>query len=184
VTSITDGQGPSDQDLQLQPPVKVVTSPSLMSFMPSGEDSGPGPGVAPPGPFVYPAPPPTGALTVSNGTQRLGYGPHYKIASVTALFSTGKHGTAYFYKPLKLGPLPYVKGPYLVIQERLRPGGLPPQLQTGSPQTAGTCQTWSGTYPDGQRWLAFARGKASVLITTNALTPPQLIDYVARAMCP
>lgn len=184
VTSIVYGQGPSDQDLLLQPPVRVVAGAMLMSFMPFSEDNGPGPGVAPPGPFVYPGPPSTGALSVSNGIQRSGYGPHYTIASVTILFSTGKHGTVYFYKPLKLGPMPYVKGPYLLIQERLRPGGLPPELQTGAVQAAGRCQSWSAAFADGQQWLAFARGKAAVLVTTNALTSSQLADYVARDMCP
>lgn len=183
VTSITYGQGPSDQDLQFQPPVKVVRSGTPMSFLPMGSDSGPGPGVAPPGPFVYPGPPSSGSLSVSNGIQRLGYGPHYKIANVTILFSTGAHGVSYFYKPRHLGPMSYVKGPYLFIQEQLRPGGLPPQLQAGTPQMAGTCQTWTGSYADGQQWLAFAKKKASVLISTNALTSIQLVQYVAQAMC-
>jgi hypothetical protein len=184
VTSMSYGQGPSDADLQLQPPVGVRSTTMYMSFLPSGSDSGPGAGVAPPGPFVYAGPPAAGKLTVSEGTVRLGYGSHYKIASVTTLFSTGAHGTAYFYKPTHLGPTPYVKGPYLFIQEQLRPQGLPPQLQSGAPQMAGQCQTWTGAYADGQRWLAFARKHASVLISTNALTTTQLVQYVARAMCP
>jgi|GEM_PF-5429003 len=183
LTSIAYGQGPSDADLQFQPPVKVVHDQFLFSFMPRGSDSGPGPGVAPPGPFVYPSPPSAGNLTTSDGIERLGYGPHYKIAVVTALFSTGKYGTTYFDKQAKLGPMRYVKGPYLLIQERLRVDGLPVELQTGTPQMAGSCQVWAGTYADGQRWLAFAKGNASVLISTNALAASELLRYVAQAMC-
>lgn len=184
VTSITYGQGPTAADLQHQPPTRVVSGGHLFDFMPYGSDSGPGPGVAPPGPFVYPGPPSAGGLSVSQGTQRLGFGPHYTIASVTILFSTGKHGTAYFYKPLKLGLTRYVKGPYLFIDERLLPGGVPAALQSGTPQAAGTCQVWTGTYPDSQRWIAFPHKKAAILISTNALTASKLVQYVAQDMCP
>lgn len=182
VTSVTYGQGASSDDLRLQLPVPVVHDTFIAPFEPRGGDSGPGLGVSPPGPFVYPGSAP-GGLTTSEGIQRLGSGPHYKITQVSALFSTGQHGTSYFYKPKKIGPMPYVKGPYLLVQERLRPDGLPASLQVGTPQTAGTCQARSGTYTDGQVWIAFIKKNAAILITTNALTTPQLVSYV-RILCP
>jgi len=183
VTTVTYGHGPSNTDLQYEPPVTVTASPLLFSFFPQGSDSGPGPGVAPRGPFVYPAAPAVGGLTHDQGFQRLGYGPHYKIVRVTALFSSGQHGTSYFYKPTKLGPMPFVKGPYLLVQEQLRMDGLPLSLRQGTPQVAGTCQAWTGAYPDGQQWVTFMRHKAAVLISTNTLTGTQLLTYVG-SLCP
>jgi hypothetical protein len=82
-------------------------------------------------------------------------------------------------------PGPYrVVGPYLLIQQRLRRHGLPASLQTGTAQPAGRCLTWSGTYPDGQRWLAFQHGAVSVFLLSNLMTQPQLTSYVARDLCP
>ena len=182
VTGVTYGQGPSAADLHLRLPVTVVHDTFLAPFEPRGGDSSPGPGVSPPGPLVYPASAP-GPLTTSEGIQRLGFGPHYKIAQVTALFGTGTHGTSYFYRPKKLGPMPYVTGPYLFVQERLRPDGLPTALQVGSSQPAGACEAWTGMHSDGQSWIAFTKKKAAVLITTNALTTTQLVSYVGQ-LCP
>jgi hypothetical protein len=78
----------------------------------------------------------------------------------------------------EMGPMPFVKGPYLLVQEQLRMDGLPLSLRQGTPQVAGTCQAWTGTYPDGQQWVAFMRHKAAVLISTNTLTGTQLLTYV------
>jgi hypothetical protein len=71
----------------------------------------------------------------------------------------------------------------MFVQERLRPDSLPVGLRVGAPQPAGTCQAWTGTYTDGQSWIAFTKKKAAILITTNALKPPQLLNYV-RLLCP
>jgi hypothetical protein len=74
----------------------------------------------------------------------------------------------------------YVTGHYVLVQQRLLAAGLPKRFTAGSPATAGTCHAWTGTYGAGQRWIAFRRGRVSVIVSSNALTRRALISYVSR----
>jgi hypothetical protein len=62
-------------------------------------------------------------------------------------------------------------------------GWIAPIAEARNAQVAGTCQAWTGAYPDGQQWVTFMRHKAAVLISTNTLTGTQLLTYVG-SLCP
>jgi hypothetical protein len=72
---------------------------------------------------------------------------------------------------------------FVYLKERIRALGLPAGLTTESPQTAGACQVWTGTFPDGVRWLAMMRGHIAILVATDTLTQANLVQYAASGIC-
>ena len=170
-------------DLALHAPVPVVNTGRWNALSQgSGSTSGPNGPTLPPGFLLAGIP----AGLRSEGDDSHKEGPLPRIVAVNQLFSTGRKVTTYIRavggarRPFGL----YVAGPYVLVQERVRGNGLPAALQTGAPQTIGRCQVWSGTYPDGQLWAAFAQGRVSVLTSTNTLSSPQLLAYVGSEVCP
>jgi hypothetical protein len=141
------------------------------------------PGWKPPAPFQsIPSPKSVvPALSVRQAYLTFSHNPPIKVSEVDALFTHGAHGSA------RLGrtkfTFHYPAGKYLLVQQRIQVGGLPAALQSGTPQTVGSCRAWTGTYPDGQNWLTFAKGNVSVLLSTNAMSPAQLATYAQLRLC-
>ncbi|MGH2449411.1 MAG: hypothetical protein ACRDFS_12525, partial [Chloroflexota bacterium] len=77
----------------------------------------------------------------------------------------------------------FQSSPYLLVQERVRVSGLPTRFKREKTTTAGGRSVRTGTYTDGQHWLAFQHGSLSIVLSTNALTTKQLLLYVDRQMC-
>lgn len=188
-TDITYGVGPSAAELAYQPPVPLVHIPRGGEFgtMGAGESGA----VAQPKPFLT-APSPrhfAPQLRVYESSFQEGtaiYTPKrnwhdMRPNLIQILYSTGRH--VKIYEPDGTSDGYYVRGPFLLIQERMQVHGLPTALQTGAPQTAGTCQGWGSTLPDGQHLFAFARGLVSVLLSSNVMDEPTLVAYVAHSMC-
>lgn len=169
--------------LRLNAPVPVMGTGRWNALSSgSGSTSGPNGPTLPPVFLIAGAP----AGLRSDGSDTHEEGPLPRTVAVNQLFSTGRKVTRYTRavggarRPFGL----YVAGPYVLIQERIRANGLPASLRSGPPQTIGRCPVWSGTYADGQRWVAFSLGRISVLTSTNALSPAQLLAYVGSEVCP
>lgn len=184
VTSLRVGKQPSSGALNYTPPVPAVpTIPLKLIWDIEQTDRS---GSVPPG--FLPAPPPRsypGAPTVLEGVESRPTGPLNQTTAVNILFGQGQHerdGVPSGSPSGQPAP-PYLSGGYLYIQERVQASGLPAVLRMGAPVAAGDCRVRTGRYSDGQHWLAFARGKISVSMTTNAMSDRDLIDYVAREVC-
>jgi hypothetical protein len=169
VTSLNFGQGPSDSDLQPSFPVPVQTLERAPSQA-IGEENG---GENPPAPFLI-APQPDASVfpTACDRWVFIQEGPAYGTQAIEQLFSTSR----------SMCGNPPGDGQYIMVQQRIQVAGLPAALQVGQPQSLSGCQIYSGAYPDGQHWAAFARGQVSILATTNALSQDQLVTY-AGALC-
>lgn len=170
VTSIHYGSGPTATDLDYRPPVPV---PHVRSLQPSGSmvgyDYSPSPFLLTP--QIYSR----NDLSSSLGDSYQD-APGTKLDRIDITFFGGKFES-----------VPGVNthtavGPYVFVQQRLQVHGLPAALSRGHPVLVKTCRTYSGTYSDGQRWVAFQKGPVSVLISTDTLTQPQLHRYASR-MC-
>lgn len=165
VTSITFGQGPSDADLAYTPPVAVTDLPNTGS---QGGGGGAGPGAqfqAPPGLVAVKNPVIQGSTMQLHGS---GYGSEWLSGgpSVAEGLFQGNASEGFLY-----------------LKERIRALGLPAVLTTGSAQSAGSCQVWTGTFPDGPRWLSLMRGQIAILVVANKLTPADLVHYAATGIC-
>lgn len=168
VTSITFRSGPSDVDIAYVPPVAVADAPRNQGGSSSGYSSGSGSAMqfqAPPGFIAVGQPTIQGATLLLRGT---GNGEEW-LSSGTA-FVTG-----IFRGSPQQG--------FVYIKERIRPLGLPAELMTGKVQTAGACSVWTGTFPDGLRWLAMMRGKIAILVVANKLSRSGLVHYAAKGIC-
>ncbi len=166
VTSLTVGQGPSEAALAYVPPVPVKDIPRNTSGVSSGSSGG-GPGMsfqAPPGFITVGAP-------VTNGGTMLVHG--------TGSGSEGLGGSAYVEGVFRGTP----NQGFVYLREQTRALGLPGALKTGSPQAAGSCQVWTGTFPDGLTWLAMARKQIAILVVANKLTTTDLVRYAANGIC-
>lgn len=73
-------------------------------------------------------------------------------------------------------------GPYAYIQERIHTHGLPERLRTGARHRAGACIFWIGKGTTGPT-LSTQRGRVSISIHTNALSPAALIRYAKTTVC-
>jgi hypothetical protein len=186
-TQVQYGVGPSNADLAYQPPVPIIRIPKggeLGSGSEQGMQQVPKPFLPAPAPKQF-AP----QLTVAEGTYGQGSaiytakrGWHAtRYDSIQTLFSHGQYVTKRLENRFTVNA--YVKGPFLLVQQELQAGGLPAALQTGTPQTAGACQGWSSTLPDGQHLYAFARGPVSVLLSSNVMSGASLVAYVGATMC-
>jgi hypothetical protein len=69
---------------------------------------------------------------------------------------------------------------FVYVQEELRTGGLPAALKAGQQVQAGTCTAWTGRYPDGHPWAAFARGRISILLVSTGFSPSRLVRYAGQ----
>lgn len=180
VTSLQQGVGPAD--LQLHAPVSVVNLGNE-SVLQSGSSGGNGPGAVPSG--FLPAGTPDGFRNDGTNTMQSGPIPRQTV-DMDLLFDKGHKVTTYIRSHVggTMNPFgQYIVGPYVLVQERTRTGGLPAGLRIGEPQQAGRCQVWTGTFKGKQPWAAFARGKVSVLVSTNAMSASQLLGYVASEVC-
>lgn len=74
-------------------------------------------------------------------------------------------------------------GPYVYLQERIQVHGLPAALRTGRHIQRGRCSLWTGSYRKNLPWLALARRRVSLLVTTNSLSQEDLIQYALRRLC-
>jgi hypothetical protein len=183
VTDIAYGTGPSDADLQVRLPVKVVRTKNWSIL--SGEERGSS-GALPPLPkgfVVFPQPEVVTKLVVLEGVEQLKRGPLPRFTAVNILYSSGRHVTTYLHPGDRYGFGLYVKGPYLYIQERMQVHGLPAALQVGTARTAGSCRVWTGTYPHQQHWMALAKGRISIQIVSNVVSEDGLVAYAARTVC-
>jgi hypothetical protein len=169
VTSITFGQGPSDADLAYVPPVALKNAPQNGIAQSSSGGGGGGPGAkfqAPPG-FISVRNPmlqgkPMSAVGFGYGSEGMSGGSTYAEAEFR-----GNPSTSFVY-----------------LKERIRALGLPPQLTAGNAQMAGSCQVWTGTFSDGLTWLSMQRGKIAILVVSNTLTQPKLVQYATNRICP
>jgi outer membrane lipoprotein-sorting protein len=169
VTSITFGQGPSDADLAYVPPVPSKNAPQNGIAQSSSGGGGGGPGAkfqAPPGLISVRNP-------VSHGVPMSAVGFGYG--------SEGINGGSTYAEALFRGS---PSAGFVYLKERIRALGLPPALTTGSAQMAASCQVWTGTFSDGLTWLAMQRGKIAILVVSNTLTQPKLVQYATNRICP
>lgn len=74
-------------------------------------------------------------------------------------------------------------GPYLVVQEYVQVYGLPAELKRGAARRAGGCAVYTGTYANGQRWIALQHGKVAVVASTNSLSSDELVQYAGQTLC-
>jgi hypothetical protein len=91
---------------------------------------------------------------------------------------TGK--TAYYLFRWK-GPVPYstwIHGPYLLVQQRIRPSGLAPYYGAGVRTTIARCTVWTGTYGRHGLWAALARQPVTVVVSAGELSRHVLDEYV------
>ena len=166
VTSITFGHGPTDTDLASPPPVAIEDLPQNSGAETGGGGAGPGTAFqAPPG-FIAVGSPVTHGSALSlrgsgNGSEWLSRG-----SSVAEGVFRGDPTQGFVY-----------------VKERIRVLGLPAALTAGSSQTAGACQVWTGTFPNGLTWLAMMRGKIAILVVANKLTQANLVRYAASGVC-
>ena len=108
-------------------------------------------------------------------------GPVRQVTVVDILYTQGESVTTYLpgHHPIGL----YAAGSYVYIQERTQVHGLPAALRAGVAHIIGACRMWTGTYSDGERWVAFAKGPTSVLVSTNALSQKNLVRYAYEDIC-
>jgi hypothetical protein len=186
VTRVAYGQGPSAADLKYRPPVTPLET-SQSALLPIRIDSiGPITTHRVPAPFVPVFPPESTSkvpIIEAVGTTVYGPGPHSFTNALDTLLGRNRYVETYYDQDDAWGSGRYYKSPYLLVQERIQTHGLPAGLQVGAPQSVGSCEVWSGTYGDGQRWASFAKGTISVLVTTDTLSPRQLLHYVGHALC-
>jgi len=135
VTEVTYGQGPSQGDLQYQPPVKPVQEGPL-SFLPFGlEAIGPLTTYQAPPPFFSVRPPTSStklAIIESVGARGNGAGVQSKTDWVNILFGHDRYVETYYDEYDAWGTGRYYKSPYLVVQERIQAHGLPIGLQVAT----------------------------------------------------
>jgi hypothetical protein len=163
VTSIAFGQGPSDADLAHIPPVAIKNLPGN-----SGGGGGGGPDApftAPPGLIVLPAPV-VGGTAMTQQSFAYSSGVPSDVTNTAEVSFQGNASQGFVY-----------------VMERMRALGLPSALTTGSPQAAGSCQARTGTFADGNRWLAMVRGHIAVLVVANKLSAADLVQYAASGIC-
>lgn len=164
VTSIAFGPGPSDTAIAYVSPVAIAAVPQQPFSQTGG--SGPGERFQAPVGFIAIGSPVTRGNALSlrgsgTGDEWLSNGPSYAQGIFRGDSTQG----------------------FVYVKERMRALGLPAQLTMGRAQAAGSCRVWTGTFPDGLKWLAMTRGKIAVLVVANKLTPADLVHYAASGIC-
>ncbi|MGI8969055.1 MAG: hypothetical protein ACR2GA_08135 [Chloroflexota bacterium] len=177
VTSLTFGSGPTKTELSYRSPTRPITvhdpggEYERSSFTQSGLH---GPWRIPAG-FLAPGP------LVSAQGQRYGIVGGGRIND--SLF--GPISTSAVYR---LNPAPGAReftetGPFVYLQELHRSGGLPDQLRRGRRHAGARCTVYTGSYADGLRWMALARGRVSLLAVANRLSQLELARWGTRQIC-
>jgi len=170
VTAVRFGAGPTARDLQLRPPVPLdhagrggnggfattVGSPLPASL---------------PSPFFLPAPTTRGGPNTPTAYY-LYDGPTGRVAEYDQVWSSEL-----------LEADNRQVGPYLVVQEYVQVHGLPAELKRGAARRAGGCAVYTGTYANGQRWIALQHGKVAVVASTNSLSSGELVRYAGQTLC-
>jgi hypothetical protein len=177
VTSLAVGIGPSTAELSYRPPVQPVANSDLGIVSKGSASAGPrgdGRWKVPAGFIAIGAPRGAGSqpyiLAGTGSSQDSGGG----TSMIDAQYSLGR-------TPTDLNQSP--RGPFVYVQEQYRSTGLPRGYATSARHTAGSCTSYTGTYPDGLHWLALARGKVSLLAVANHLKEQGLVRWVATQVC-
>jgi hypothetical protein len=193
VTSVTFGRGPTPAELAYRPPVP----PRVAHGQPVGfdfpatyqsytDDRVPGFLDAPDPDAMDVGPYRRLATTTAGPDARAGVLPPQvtilRVPVMDVLFAQVRHWVPVFTTWHGQADI-YVKGPYLLVQERRLPHGLPATFRTDTGTVEGACRIWTGTYADGQRWLAFRRGAISVVLSTNSVSQRRLRHYASKGMC-
>lgn len=184
-TSVSFGQGPSDAALQYRPPMPAVDTANAWRVYPdAGQTST---GATLPAPFiptVCPGNVATGTWCHADWSTTYGDGPLTQPIQADTLYVEGSAALAGNAPSIGPTSVPLVPETYVLVQERVRLDGLSSALQVGPTEDASGCQAWSGSYANGQRWTAFAKGDISVLISSNSLSQSQLVRYAGQICTP